>query len=101
LIIDAFSIPPMLLQTFILEMPYWHGLRIGKTRVWFENRTEAKGKNTLEDIDSTNGIGRKKITIAKSRPKIRRRQKNLRYVTGNSNEKRIGKYINSAITAQG
>ncbi len=66
LAVDAFQIPPMLLQPYI-ENSIWHGLRYKEEKGYLRIDLEQVGKDSVEITISDNGIGRKRSAELKTR----------------------------------
>ncbi|MCW5516209.1 histidine kinase [Muriicola sp. Z0-33] len=64
--VDAFKIPPMLLQPYI-ENAIWHGLRYKEEKGFLKIAIKQKNTEVIEIEISDNGIGRKKSAELKTR----------------------------------
>ena len=74
--IDAFQIPPMLLQPYI-ENAIWHGLRYKKEKGKLSISLRQRNKETIEIVISDDGIGRKKSTQIKTQNQKRQKSKGM------------------------
>ncbi|MCM4154327.1 tetratricopeptide repeat protein [Arenibacter sp. N53] len=74
--IDAFQIPPMLLQPYI-ENAIWHGLRYREDKGFLKIELNQKDKNALEISITDNGIGRKKSTAIKTQNQKKQKSKGM------------------------
>jgi len=74
--IDAFQIPPMLLQPYI-ENAIWHGLRYREDKGFLKIELKQKDKNTLEISITDNGIGRKKSIAIKTQNQKKQKSKGM------------------------
>ncbi|MBT8184048.1 MAG: histidine kinase [Eudoraea sp.] len=63
--VDAFQIPPMLLQPYI-ENAIWHGLRYKESKGLLRISLRQKNKDVIEILIEDNGIGRKKSSELKT-----------------------------------
>lgn len=82
--IDAFKIPPMLLQPYI-ENAIWHGLRYKEEKGFLKIKVLPENANTLQIQILDNGIGRKKSAQLKTQNQKKQKSKGM----GNI-KKRIG-----------
>jgi LytS/YehU family sensor histidine kinase len=74
--IDAFQIPPMLLQPYI-ENAIWHGLRYREDRGYLKIEIKQKDKQALEISITDNGIGRKKSAEIKTQNQKKQKSKGM------------------------
>jgi LytS/YehU family sensor histidine kinase len=74
--IDAFQIPPMLLQPYI-ENAIWHGLRYRDDKGYLKLEIKQKDKQALEIVISDNGIGRKKSAEIKTQNQKKQKSKGM------------------------
>lgn len=74
--VDAFQIPPMLLQPYI-ENAIWHGLRYKETKGFLKIDLEQKEKGALSITIVDNGIGRKKSAALKTSNQKKRKSKGM------------------------
>lgn len=74
--IDAFQIPPMLLQPYI-ENAIWHGLRYRDDKGYLKLEIKQKDKQALEIAISDNGIGRKKSAEIKTQNQKKQKSKGM------------------------
>ncbi|WP_350284981.1 histidine kinase [uncultured Croceitalea sp.] len=74
--VDAFEIPPMLLQPYI-ENAIWHGLRYKEEKGFLKIGLQQLTKDLLQIEISDNGIGRKKSSELKTRNQRKQRSKGM------------------------
>lgn len=74
--VDAFQIPPMLLQPYI-ENAIWHGLRYKEEKGFLRIDLKQKVKDILEITIEDNGIGRKKSAELKTQNQKRQKSKGM------------------------
>lgn len=74
--IDAFQIPPMLLQPYI-ENAIWHGLRYREDKGFLQIGIKQKDKLALEISITDNGIGRKNSAALKTQNQKKQKSKGL------------------------
>ncbi len=74
--IDAFQIPPMLLQPYI-ENAIWHGLRYKEEKGYLEIAIRQKDKESIEIVISDNGIGRRKSAQLKTKNQKKQKSKGM------------------------
>ncbi|MBC8767191.1 histidine kinase [Arenibacter sp. BSSL-BM3] len=74
--IDAFQIPPMLLQPYI-ENAIWHGLRYREDKGFLKIELRQKDKNAMEISITDNGIGRKKSKAIKTQNQKKQKSKGM------------------------
>lgn len=74
--VDAFQIPPMLLQPYI-ENAIWHGLRYTNEKGFLNISLRQKEGNTIEITIEDNGIGRKKSAELKTPNQKKRKSKGM------------------------
>ncbi|MEK6151972.1 histidine kinase [Flavobacteriaceae bacterium 3-367] len=74
--VDAFQIPPMLLQPYI-ENAIWHGLRYKEEKGFLHIDLTQKNKETIEISVIDNGIGRKKSTQLKTANQKKQKSKGM------------------------
>lgn len=74
--VDAFQIPPMLLQPYI-ENAIWHGLRYKEEKGVLNIHLKTKDKESVEIIISDNGIGRKKSSQLKTQNQKKQKSKGM------------------------
>lgn len=74
--IDAFQIPPMLLQPYI-ENAIWHGLRYREDKGFLKIELKQKDKFALEISITDNGIGRKKSAALKTQNQKKQKSKGM------------------------
>ncbi len=74
--IDAFQIPPMLLQPYI-ENSIWHGLRYKEEKGYLHIDLVQKDKDTLAITIADNGIGRKKSAALKTQNQKKQKSKGM------------------------
>ncbi|MEG3657403.1 tetratricopeptide repeat protein [Arenibacter palladensis] len=74
--IDAFQIPPMLLQPYI-ENAIWHGLRYREDKGFLKIGLRQKDKRALEISIIDNGIGRKKSAALKTQNQKKQKSKGM------------------------
>jgi len=74
--IEAFQIPPMLLQPYI-ENAIWHGLRYREDKGYLKVELKRKGKGTLEISITDNGIGRKNSEALKTQNQKKQKSKGM------------------------
>ncbi len=74
--IEAFEIPPMLLQPYI-ENAIWHGLRYKEEKGFLKIAVNQINKETLEIIITDNGIGRKKSAALKTANQKKQKSKGM------------------------
>ena len=74
--IDAFQIPPMLLQPYI-ENAIWHGLRYREDKGFLKIELRQKDKRALEISIIDNGIGRKKSAALKTQNQKKQKSKGM------------------------
>ena len=78
--VDAFFIPPMLLQPYI-ENAVWHGLRYKKDKGHLEVKLLQKDKETLLITITDDGIGRQKSRELKTKNQLLQRSKGMNNVS--------------------
>jgi len=74
--VDAFQIPPMLLQPYI-ENAIWHGLRYKEEKGELNIRLKQRDKESVEIVISDNGIGRKKSSQLKTQNQKKQKSKGM------------------------
>ena len=74
--IDAFQIPPMLLQPYI-ENAIWHGLRYREDKGFLQIGIKQKDKLALEISITDNGIGRKNSAALKTQNQKKQKSKGM------------------------
>lgn len=74
--IDAFQIPPMLLQPYI-ENAIWHGLRYREDKGFLKMELKQRDKFALEIAITDNGIGRKKSAALKTQNQKKQKSKGM------------------------
>ena len=74
--IDAFQIPPMLLQPYI-ENAIWHGLRYKNEKGFLNIALKQKEKNTIEITIEDDGVGRKKSAELKTQNQKKQKSKGM------------------------
>lgn len=74
--IEAFSIPPMLLQPYI-ENAIWHGLRYKEEKGFLNINIQEATKDVLEISIEDNGIGRKKSAALKTENQKKQKSKGM------------------------
>lgn len=74
--IEAFQIPPMLLQPYI-ENAIWHGLRYKEEKGHLHINIDSLDNNTLEITITDNGIGRKKSAQLKTQNQKKQKSKGM------------------------
>ncbi|MEQ8218029.1 MAG: histidine kinase [Arenibacter sp.] len=74
--IDAFQIPPMLLQPYI-ENAIWHGLRYREDKGFLKIVLKQKDKLALEISITDNGIGRKNSAALKTQNQKKQKSKGM------------------------
>jgi tetratricopeptide (TPR) repeat protein len=74
--IDAFEIPPMLLQPYI-ENAVWHGLRYKKNKGLLEVKLAQKDTQTLLITITDDGIGRTKSKALKTQNQLKQKSKGM------------------------
>ncbi|MFS4466953.1 histidine kinase [Maribacter sp. 2210JD10-5] len=74
--VNAFQIPPMLLQPYI-ENAIWHGLRYKEEKGFLEISAKPKGENQMEISISDNGIGRKRSAKLKTQNQKKQKSKGM------------------------
>jgi LytS/YehU family sensor histidine kinase len=74
--IDAFQIPPMLLQPYI-ENAIWHGLRYREDKGFLKIGLKQKDRFALEISITDNGIGRKKSAALKTQNQKKQKSKGM------------------------
>ncbi len=74
--VDAFNIPPMLLQPYI-ENAIWHGLRYKEEKGILSVRMNPKGHDTIEIRIEDNGVGRKKSAQLKTANQKKQKSKGM------------------------
>jgi len=74
--IDAFQIPPMLLQPYI-ENAIWHGLRYREDKGFLKIEIKQKDKFALEICITDNGIGRKQSAALKTQNQKKQKSKGM------------------------
>ncbi|WP_142189836.1 histidine kinase [Arenibacter algicola] len=74
--IDAFQIPPMLLQPYI-ENAIWHGLRYREDKGFLQIGIKQKDKLVLEISITDNGIGRKNSAALKTQNQKKQKSKGM------------------------
>ena len=74
--INAFQIPPMLLQPYI-ENSIWHGLRYKEEKGFLNIDLKQENKETLEISITDNGIGRKKSAALKTKNQKKQKSKGM------------------------
>ncbi|MCK0158845.1 histidine kinase [Cellulophaga sp. F20128] len=78
--VDAFQIPPMLLQPYI-ENAIWHGLRYKEEKGFLNISLRQKDQETIEIIVEDNGIGRKKSAALKTQNQKKQRSQGMGNIT--------------------
>ncbi len=74
--VDAFEIPPMLLQPYI-ENAIWHGLRYREEKGFLKISVKQLDLDTLEIVIADNGIGRKKSAELKTSNQKKQKSKGM------------------------
>jgi len=74
--VDAYQIPPMLLQPYI-ENAIWHGLRYKEEKGHLHIDLKQKSSNTIEIQIADNGIGRKKSAELKTQNQKKQKSKGM------------------------
>ena len=74
--VDAFQIPPMLLQPYI-ENAIWHGLRYKEEKGFLKINVRQKDKETIEITITDTGIGRKKSAELKTMNQKKQKSKGM------------------------
>ncbi|PWL39265.1 sensor histidine kinase [Flagellimonas aquimarina] len=74
--VDAFEIPPMLLQPYI-ENAIWHGLRYKEEKGFLKIAVNQISKELLEITIADNGIGRKKSAALKTDNQKKQKSKGM------------------------
>ena len=74
--IDAFQIPPMLLQPYI-ENAIWHGLRYKEEKGFLRIKVIEEGKDSLDIHIEDNGIGRKRSKALKTQNQLKQKSKGM------------------------
>jgi LytS/YehU family sensor histidine kinase len=74
--IDAFQIPPMLLQPYI-ENAIWHGLRYKEEKGFLTIDLKSKTKDAIEISIIDNGVGRKKSAELKTTHQKKQKSKGM------------------------
>lgn len=74
--VDAFQIPPMLLQPYI-ENAIWHGLRYKEEKGYLKIHLKHRDKESIEITISDNGIGRKKSSKLKTQNQRKQKSKGM------------------------
>jgi len=74
--IDAFQIPPMLLQPYI-ENAIWHGLRYKEEKGFLKIKVRQVTNDMLEICIEDNGIGRKKSAELKTTNQRKQKSKGM------------------------
>jgi len=74
--IDAFKIPPMLLQPYI-ENAIWHGLRYRESKGFLKITIAQSDDDMLQITIQDNGIGRKKSMALKTKNQRRQKSKGM------------------------
>ena len=74
--LEAFSIPPMLLQPYI-ENAIWHGLRYKEDKGNLEISIHQKDENTVSIIIKDDGIGREKSLALKTKNQLKQKSKGM------------------------
>ncbi|NHF58334.1 tetratricopeptide repeat protein [Flavobacteriaceae bacterium TP-CH-4] len=74
--VDAFEIPPMLLQPYI-ENSIWHGLRYKEEKGFLNINLVQIDKETIEITISDNGIGRKRSAALKTQNQKKQKSKGM------------------------
>ena len=74
--IDAYEIPPMLLQPYI-ENAIWHGLRYKEEKGLLTINMQPKDKDSIEIIIEDNGVGRKKSAQLKTSNQKKQKSKGM------------------------
>jgi len=74
--VDAFQIPPMLLQPYI-ENAIWHGLRYKEEKGYLNIHLKQRDKESVEIVISDNGIGRKKSSQLKTQNQKKQKSKGM------------------------
>ena len=74
--IDAFEIPPMLLQPYI-ENAIWHGLRYKEKKGFLKIEVDQITNEILEITITDNGIGRKKSAALKTSNQKKQKSKGM------------------------
>ncbi|WP_348647003.1 histidine kinase [Arenibacter sp. S6351L] len=74
--IDAFQIPPMLLQPYI-ENAIWHGLRYREDKGFLKIELKQKDRHALEISITDNGIGRKNSAALKTQNQKKQKSKGM------------------------
>ena len=74
--VDAFQIPPMLLQPYI-ENAIWHGLRYREDKGFLKIEIKQKDRLSLEISITDNGIGRKNSAALKTQNQKKQKSKGM------------------------
>lgn len=74
--VQAFQIPPMLLQPYI-ENAIWHGLRYKEEKGFLKIDMQQVDKETLQIIITDDGIGRKKSAALKTQNQKKQKSKGM------------------------
>ncbi len=74
--VEAFQIPPMLLQPYI-ENAIWHGLRYKEEKGFLHIDLVQKDKDTIQITISDNGIGRKRSAALKTLNQKKQKSKGM------------------------
>ncbi len=74
--IDAYQIPPMLLQPYI-ENAIWHGLRYRETKGFLRIEVAQVTENMLEIVVMDNGIGRTQSAALKTNNQRKQKSKGM------------------------
>jgi len=74
--VDAFQIPPMLLQPYI-ENAIWHGLRYKEAKGFLNISLKQNDKESIAITIEDNGIGRKKSAALKTQNQKKQRSKGM------------------------
>lgn len=74
--VDAFQIPPMLLQPYI-ENAIWHGLRYKEEKGFLKIDIVEKSKDSIEISIIDNGVGRKKSAELKTNNQKKQKSKGM------------------------
>jgi len=74
--VEAFQIPPMLLQPYI-ENAVWHGLRYKESKGVLDISIAKKSKDEIEIVVADNGIGREKSKALKTQNQQKQNSKGM------------------------
>ncbi|MEM8507789.1 MAG: histidine kinase [Bacteroidota bacterium] len=74
--VDAFEIPPMLLQPYV-ENAIWHGLRYKQEKGMLQITVEQIGKDILQITVADDGIGRKRSAALKTQHQKKQKSKGM------------------------